>query len=110
LQSFILALAIEVGWEIVENSSFIINRYRETTISLDYYGDSIINSIVDVLAMVLGFYLARKLPVWVVLILIVVMEVSIGYLIRDNLTLNILMLISPLKSVKEWQMGASIMQ
>ena len=104
-QTFLLALFIEAAWEIVENSSFIINRYRESTISLDYYGDSIINSLMDIMGMVLGFYMARKLPVWVIIVLIILMEVVVGFLIRDNLFFNILMLLYPLEVVKKWQMG-----
>ncbi|OGF74707.1 hypothetical protein A2W54_00350 [Candidatus Giovannonibacteria bacterium RIFCSPHIGHO2_02_43_13] len=101
----IFALILETGWEIFENTDFIINRYREVTISLDYYGDSVINSVFDVLFMVLGFFLARKLPIWAAVILIILMEVFVGWWIRDNLTLNIVMLLWPLDAIKTWQMG-----
>jgi hypothetical protein len=101
----VAATLLECGWEILENTDMIINRYREATISLDYYGDSVLNSVSDVSMMILGFALASRLPLWVSVTLIVVMELAVGYLIRDNLTLNILMLIYPLDAVREWQSG-----
>lgn len=103
---FIMAVIVEAGWEIFENTDMVINRYREVTISLDYYGDSILNSVADQLAMVVGFFLAYKLPVKITIFLTILMEVVVGYYIRDNLTLNIIMLLYPLDSIKDWQGGA----
>ena len=103
---FVLALLIEVGWEIFENTDFVINRYREATIALDYYGDSVVNSAADVLARALGLVLAARLPVWGTLVLAVALEGFLAYMIRDNLTLNIIMLIYPFEAIKQWQLGA----
>jgi Protein of unknown function (DUF2585) len=101
----VLAVMVESGWEILENTDLIINRYREATISLDYYGDSVINSVSDILAMVCGFLLAARLPIWSIVALTVVMEIGVAYFIHDNLLLNILMLLYPLDAVRRWQGG-----
>ena len=101
----VLALLLESAWEILENTPFIINRYREQTIALDYYGDSVINSVADIAAMTFGFLLASRLPVWTTVVLMLVMEIGVGYWIRDNLLLNIIQLLYPLEAIKRWQQG-----
>jgi Protein of unknown function (DUF2585) len=101
----VLATGVESAWEIFENTDLVINRYREVTISLDYYGDSVLNSVADILAMVVGFLAASRLPVWPIVALTVAMELLVLFFIRDNLTLNIIMLIYPLDAIKHWQAG-----
>jgi uncharacterized protein DUF2585 len=99
------AIFLECAWEVFENTDFVINRYREVTISLDYYGDSVLNSTMDVAAMILGFVAASRFPVWATILLVIGFEAFVGYSIRDNLLLNIIMLIYPLESIKRWQAG-----
>jgi hypothetical protein len=101
----LLAIAVEGAWEIIENTDLVIDRYREQTIALDYYGDSVINSTMDIVFMVVGFLLAARLPVWLTILLAVGLELFVGAMIRDNLTLNVIMLLWPLESIRRWQGG-----
>lgn len=100
------AVLIEAAWEILENSQFIIDRYREATMALGYNGDSVINSAADIGWMVVGFAIARRIPVWLTVAIAVSLELLTLLIIRDNLTLNVLMLVAPIDSIRVWQGGA----
>jgi hypothetical protein len=103
--ALLMALGVECAWEIAENTNTVIDRYRATNIALNYYGDSVINSIMDVIAMIAGFWLARIWPVWLTVVAALLMEVIVGYWIRDNLVLNIIMLVNPVDAINQWQAG-----
>ena len=99
------AIVIEAAWEILENSPLIIDRYREATIAVGYTGDSVINSVADIGWMLFGFWLALRLPVAVTVALALAMEIGTAIVIRDNLTLNVIMLVWPIEAIRDWQQG-----
>ena len=102
---FVAAMLIESAWEVIENTPWIIDRYRTATAALGYTGDSVINSVADIGMMVLGFLAARKLPVWASVALLIILEMVPLFVIRDNLTLNVWMLLWPTDAVRAWQAG-----
>ena len=99
------AVAVESGWEILENTNFTIDRYRAATVSNGYYGDSVINSVSDILMMLIGFHFARKLRVRLSVLIFILIELGLALLIRDGLLINIVMLLYPLATLKNWQLG-----
>lgn len=101
----LLAMGLEIGWEIAENTPWVINAYREQALAQGYTGDSIINSLFDTFSMLFGFFLARKLPWWVTAGIALALEIWVAVMIRDNLTLNILNFIHPFESIHRWQGG-----
>jgi hypothetical protein len=103
---FLAALLIEAAWEVIENTPLVIDRYREATAALGYSGDSVINSLSDIAMMALGFLAARRLPLWASVALLLVLELIPLLVIRDNLTLNVWMLLAPTDAVRAWQAGA----
>src|SRR5689334_8660296 len=100
---FLIALAVETAWEVTENTPFVIDRYRATTAALGYTGDSVINSLSDVAMMCLGFFIARKLPVWGSIALLILLELVPLFVIRDNLALNVWTLLAPNAAIQAWQ-------
>ncbi len=103
----LIAVLIEATWELLENSPIIINRYRAATIALGYNGDSILNSMSDILMMCLGFAFASKARWWVCVVAVLAMEIGCALWVRDNLTLNVIMLIHPIEAIKHWQMAGA---
>jgi len=101
---FLLAVLLEAGWEVLENSPLIIERYRQVTIALGYDGDSVLNSLSDVFMMSLGFLLALRFRPWITVAGLAAMELGCALWIHDNLTLNIIMLVHPVEAIKAWQM------
>jgi hypothetical protein len=102
---FLGAMLVEAAWEIAENTPMVIDRYREATIALGYSGDSILNSASDIAVMAVGFAAARRLPVWASLVVVAALEIVPLIVIRDNLTLNVWMLLVPSDSIRTWQAG-----
>jgi hypothetical protein len=102
---FALAVGLEAGWEMFENTPFIIDRYRQQALANGYFGDSVLNSVCDTLMAVLGFVFARRAPVWISVALVIALEAFVGFMIRDNLTLNIIQLIYPIDAIGHWQAG-----
>lgn len=100
---FFLATLVEAGWELAENTDMVIERYRAVTISLNYYGDAVVNSVGDMAAMMLGFGLARVLPVRLSVALFIGTEALTIWFIRDGLIFNVLMLVWPIEALRQWQ-------
>ena len=101
-----MAVGIEAAWEIAENSSWVIEAYRKQALAAGYTGDSILNSLSDTLAMMTGFTLARLLPWKATVALVLALEIGVGYLVRDNLTLNVLNFIHRFPAIEAWQKAA----
>jgi uncharacterized protein DUF2585 len=102
---FVLAMALECAWEVFENTDLVIQRYRAETISLNYYGDSVMNSMCDILAAAAGFIVAALLPARATLIAVIALEIALALWIRDSLLLNVLMLVRPIQAVRTWQLA-----
>lgn len=104
--SLSLAVGLEAIWEIAENTPMVIDRYRQGALAEGYFGDSVVNSLADTVAAIVGFLFARTAPAWLSLVLFIAIELFLAYMIRDNLTLNIIQLIHPTEAVSRWQTGS----
>lgn len=104
---FLIAVALSAGWELFENTHFVLHRFQTNTISFDYYGDSVLNSLMDTASMMVGFWLAWTLPVWSIVVIAVALELLIGFITRDNLLLNIIMFTHPARAILQWQAALS---
>jgi hypothetical protein len=100
-----IAVLVEAAWEVTENTPVVIDRYRAVTVSWGYTGDSVINSLGDIGWMVIGFLAAGRLPAWASAALAALLELLTLYTIRDNLTLNLVMLFWPIEAIRQWQAG-----
>ncbi len=100
----VFAIALEGIWEIVENTDYAIRYYRNNTMAIQFYGDTILNSFLDQLAMIMGFITARKIPVLITVVIFIATELTLLYFTRDSFLLNILMLLYPVEAIKNWQM------
>jgi hydrogenase/urease accessory protein HupE len=103
--ALLIAMGIEIAWEILENTPWVIEAYRQQALAQGYVGDSTINSVLDTVSMMAGFAVARKIPVWASILLVLLLEFSAAYAIRDNLTLNVLNFIHPIDAITRWQSG-----
>ncbi len=103
---FAAAMAIEAAWEVIENTQMVINRYRDATAALGYEGDSILNSLADIAMMAIGFLLAKKFPLWLSVATVLLLELIPLLIIRDNLALNVWMLLLPTDWLRDWQAAA----
>jgi hypothetical protein len=101
----LIALAIESSWEVLENTNWVIDRYRATTMALGYYGDSVFNSLGDIASCMVGFMLAAYLPVRVTILLVILLEIGLALWIRDGLLLNVLLLVHPIDAIRSWQLA-----
>ncbi len=103
-----LAVLLEAAWEVAENTPMVIDRFRSVTANWGYSGDSVLNSAADIGWMAFGFWLALRLPVKVTVALAIVGEILAAWVVRDNLTLNVIMLVFPIDAIADWQAAGAV--